>query len=168
MAHTLEKFAATCHDILKADPGPTGRQQICTLLQEVLKDDDFIATHLGDNVPERKILYEDPELGFCILAHVHHGARGSAPHDHGPAWAIYGQARGETEMTDWAVVEPASADKPGKVRKVKTYVLKPGMAYAYHEGQLHSPRREGPTRLIRIEGLNMEKVKRLAYEPVEG
>ena len=147
MAHTLEQFAAACHDILKADPGPTGRQKICAFLQDVLKDDDFIATHLGDNVPERKILYEDPELGFCILAHVYQGARETAPHDHGPSWAIYGQARGETEMTDWALVEP-------------------GMDYAYHEAQLHSPRRAGPTRLIRIEGLNMDKVRRLAYEPV--
>ena len=166
MAHTLEQFAAACHDILKAEPGPAGRQKICALLQDVLKDDDFIATHLGDNVPERKILYEDPELGFCILAHVDQGARETAPHDHGPSWAIYGQARGETEMTDWALVEPATADKPGKVRQGKTYTLKPGMAYAYHEGQLHSPRRAGPTRLIRIEGLNMEKVRRLAYQPV--
>jgi hypothetical protein len=33
-----------------------------------------------------------------------------------PPWAIYGQARGETEMTAWALVEPATADKPGKVR----------------------------------------------------
>jgi hypothetical protein len=49
---------------------------------------------------------------------------------------------------------------------VKVYALKPGMAYAYHEGQLHSPRREGPTRLIRIEGRNLEKVKRLAYETI--
>jgi predicted metal-dependent enzyme (double-stranded beta helix superfamily) len=166
MAHTLEQFAAACHDILKADPGPTGRQKICALLQELLKDDDFIAAHLGDNVPERKILYEDPELGFCILAHVYQGARETAPHDHGPSWAIYGQAHGETEMTDWALVEPATVDKPGKVRQVKTYTLKPGMAYAYHEGQLHSPRRAGATRLIRIEGLNMDKVRRLAYEPV--
>lgn len=69
-------------------------------------------------------------------------------------------------MTDWALVEPPSAESPGKVRRIKTYTLKPGMAYAYHEGQLHSPRREGPTRLIRIEGVNMEKVHRLAYEPV--
>jgi predicted metal-dependent enzyme (double-stranded beta helix superfamily) len=166
MAHTLEQFAAACHDILKADPGPAGRQKIRALLQDMLKDDDFIATHLGDNVPERKILYEDPELGFCILAHVYQGARETAPHDHGPSWAVYGQARGETEMTDWALVEPATADKPGKVRQVKTYTLKPGMAYAYHEGQLHSPRRAGLTRLIRIEGLNMDKVRRLAYEPV--
>jgi len=59
MAHTLEQFAADCHRILKADPGRTGRQQVCTLLHEVLKDDDFIAAHLGDHVPERKILYED-------------------------------------------------------------------------------------------------------------
>jgi predicted metal-dependent enzyme (double-stranded beta helix superfamily) len=166
MAHTLEQFAADCHRILKADPGPTGRQQVCGLLQEVLKDDEFITTHLGDTVPGRKVLYEDPELGFCILAHVNNGARESAPHDHGPSWAIYGQARGETEMTDWALVEPATAEKPGKVRQVKTYTLKPGMAYAYHEGQLHSPRRTAPTRLIRIEGLNMDKIRRLAFEPV--
>lgn len=166
MAHTLEQFAAACHDILKAEPGPAGRQKVCALLQEVLKDDAFVATHLGDNVPERKILYEDAELGFCILAHVNHRAGETPPHDHGPYWAIYGQARGETEMTDWEVVEPATPDKPGKARRVRTYTLKPGMAYAYHEGQLHSPRRAGPTRLIRIEGRNLEKVKRLAYEPV--
>jgi hypothetical protein len=166
MAHTLEHFAADCHRILKADPSPAGRQQVCTLLQEVLKDNDFIAAHLGDDVPERKVLYEDPELGFCILAHVNRGARGSLPHDHGPYWAIYGQAHGETEMTDWELVEPASVEKPGKVRPIRTYSLKPGMAYAYHEGQLHSPRRDGPTRLIRIEGRNMDKVKRLAYEPI--
>jgi hypothetical protein len=36
-------------------------------------------------------------------------------------------------MTDWELVEPASVDKPGKVRSVKTYSLMPGMAYAYHE-----------------------------------
>jgi len=166
MAYTLEQFAAECHRMLKADPGPAGRQQICALLQAVLKDDDFVTTHLGDHVPERKILYEDPELGFCILAHVYTGAREAAPHDHGPSWAIYGQARGETEMTDWELVEAATADQPGKVRRVKTYTLQPGMAYVYQEGQLHSPRRSGPTRLIRLEGMNMDKVRRLAYRPV--
>jgi predicted metal-dependent enzyme (double-stranded beta helix superfamily) len=165
MAHTLKQFAAACHRILKAEPGATGQQKVCTLLQDVLQDDDFVATHLGDDVPERKVLYEDPELGFCILAHVYNDAKESPPHDHGPSWAIYGQARGETEMTDWKLVEPASPDKPGKVRKVKTYTLTPGMAFAYDVGALHSPRRSGPTRLIRLEGMNMDKVQRLAYRP---
>jgi predicted metal-dependent enzyme (double-stranded beta helix superfamily) len=164
MGYTLETFAAAAHDILTADPGPTGRQKVRALVQDVLKDDAFVATHLGDDVPERKILYQDPQLGFCILAHVYRGARESNPHDHGPSWAIYGQARGETLMNDWALIEPASETRPGKVRHVRTYSLKPGMAHVYNEGDLHSPRREGPTRLIRIEGTNMDKVKRLAYE----
>jgi predicted metal-dependent enzyme (double-stranded beta helix superfamily) len=166
MAHTLEQFAAACHDILKAEPGPAGRQKVCTLLQDVLKDETFITTHLGDTVPERKVLYEDAELGFCILAHVYKDAKESPPHDHGPAWAIYGQARGVTEMNDWALVEAASPDKPGKVRKVRTYRLTPGVAFVYNEGDLHSPRRTAPTRLIRIEGMNLDKIQRLRYEPV--
>lgn len=92
MTYTLEQFSAACHQILKADSGRDGRKEICSLLQEVLKDEQFISTHLGDDVPERKVLYEDPELGFCILAHVYKGAKESQPHDHGPSWAIYGQA----------------------------------------------------------------------------
>lgn len=166
MAHTLEQFSSACHQILKAEPGLAGRQRVCALLRDALKDEEFIATHLGDDVPERKVIYEDPELGFCILAHVYKGAKESSPHDHGPSWAIYGQARGETEMTDWEMVEPASEDKSGKVRPARTYKLTPGVAHLYNEGDLHSPRRAGPTRLIRIEGKNMDTVRRLAYQRV--
>lgn len=166
MGHTLETFAASCHDILKADPSATGRERICELLREVLQDGSFVATHLGDEVPERKILYEDTELGFCILAHVHHEAKESPPHDHGPTWAIYGQGSGVTEMTDWELLEAASEAQPGKVRRARTYSLTPGMAFLYNEGDLHSPRRDGPVRLIRLEGINMDTVKRLKYEAV--
>ena len=164
MSYTLEQFAAACRRILTDDRGPEGRRKVCALVQDVLKDDVFIASHLGDDGPERKILYEDPELGFCILAHVYQGARESQPHDHGPSWAIYGQARGETVMSDWALVEPPAGSAPGKVRHVRSYTLKPGMAHVYNEGDLHSPRREGPTRLLRLEGTNMDKVRRVAYE----
>jgi len=166
MAHTIEQFAATCHDLLKAEPGPAGRRKVCALLQEVLKDRAFVAAHFDERTPERKILYEDPELGFCILAHSYKGAKTSPPHDHGPSWAIYGQAQGETEMSDYELLEPARADKPGKVRRTRTYKLTPGVAHVYNEGDLHSPRRENSTRLIRIEGINMEKVKRLKFEAV--
>lgn len=166
MAHTLEQFAASCHDILKAEPGPGGRAKVCALLQDVLKDPQFVGTHLTDQTPEREILYEDRELGFCILAHHYRGAKVSPPHDHGPSWAIYGQALGETEMSDYELLEAASADKSGKVRKVRTYKLTPGVAHVYNEGDLHSPSRANSTRLIRIEGVNMEKVRRLKYEAV--
>ncbi|HTV46621.1 MAG TPA: hypothetical protein VMF05_15015 [Stellaceae bacterium] len=166
MSISLEQLSAGCHDALAADPGAAGREKVCVLIQQALNDREFVATHLGDEVPERKILYEDPELGFCILAHVNRGARESKPHDHGPTWAIYGQAEGETIMSDWELVEPASEAKPGRVKLVKQYSLTPGMAYVYNEGDLHSPRREGPTRLIRVEGRNVEKIRRLAYEAI--
>jgi predicted metal-dependent enzyme (double-stranded beta helix superfamily) len=166
MSHTIEQFAAACHDILKAEPNPAGRNKVRVLLQEVLKDDAFVSKYLDDKTPERKMLYEDPELGFCIFAHHYRGAKTSAPHDHGPYWAIYGQARGETEMRDYAPVEPATPEKPGKVRHVRTYKLTPGVAHVYNEGDLHSPKRVDSTKLVRIEGANLEKIRRLKFELV--
>jgi len=125
---TLQEFSRHCHDLLKADPGPAGREQVCRALEEALGDADFVAANLGEGTSTRQVLYEDPDLGFCVLAHAYEDASESSPHDHGPAWAIYGQAKGETEMTEWEVVEPATPDKPGKVRRIKTYSLTPGKA----------------------------------------
>jgi hypothetical protein len=166
MGYTLEQLSATCHDILAADRGPEGRKKVRDVIKEVLTDGSFAQAYLPADGPERKILYEDPELGFCILAHVYKDAKESQPHDHGPSWAIYGQAQGTTVMSDWTLVEKATADTPGKVRHARSYTLEPGMAHVYNEGDLHSPRRDGPTRLIRVEGQNMDKVKRLKYEKV--
>ena len=163
MAHTLEAFAAQCHTILAADPGPAGCQKVCDLLQDVLKDQAFVTRHVDPAGPERHILYEDADLGFTILAHSYKGAKNSPPHDHGPTWAIYGQATGTTIMTDWAPVERATPDKPGLARHVRDYELAPGMAYLYNPGDLHSPRRDDSTTLIRIEGVNVAKIKRYSY-----
>jgi hypothetical protein len=165
MGYGIEQFSTECRRILKQDPGVEGRKQVCELVREVLKDDSFVATYLTDDVPERKVLYEDPELDFCILGHVYQGAKDSNPHDHGPSWAIYGQARGETIMTDYEPVARPGEGKPGKARRVKDYTLKPGMAYLYNEGDLHSPRRPRPDQLIRIEGRTW-KDQRFPYERV--
>lgn len=164
MAHTVEQLAQSFHKALKAEPGPGGRKKVCELLQPALTDASFIASTFSDGTSDRHLLYEDPELGFCIFAHNYKGAKDSPPHDHGPSWAIYGQVQGETQMSDWDLVEPASADKPGKVRHRRTYKLVPGNAHVYNEGDLHSPSRAGSTRLIRIEGTNMERIKRLKFQ----
>ena len=166
MGVTLDQFASECRRLLKADPGPAGRAKVCELVQEVLKDEKFLATYLNENTPDRQVIYEDPELGFCICAHLNRDAREANPHDHGSSWAIYGQAFGETEMTDWEVIEPADEGKAGKVRRARVYSLKPGMAHIYNEGDVHSPKRVAATGLIRIEGKNTQKMKRLAYQAV--
>ena len=166
MAITLEKFAADCHDALKAQPGTPGREQVRKLVEQALADPAFIETYIPPGTPERQVLYEDAELGFAILAHGYIGPKGSKPHDHGPSWAIYGQAAGETIMTDWDCVARPTDGAPGKAVANHDYVMKPGDAYLYDVGVLHSPERKDDTRLLRIEGLNMAKVKRFPYEAV--
>ena len=69
-------------------------------------------------------------------------------------------------MTDFEIVSQAAQDTAGTVRATRTYQLRPGDAHVYNEGDLHAPRRNGPTALIRIEGMDMTKVKRLRYEIV--
>ena len=166
MSPILEGFIAECRTILQSEPGPSGRRQICMRLEQLLRDPQFVSAALSQSTPERQVLYEDPQLGFCVLAHSYQGAKNSPPHDHGPSWAIYGQAKGETEMTDYALAAAPANGKPGKARPVRTYKLTPGTAYLYNEGELHSPLRRGPTQLVRIEGMNMDRVKRAKFEAV--
>lgn len=166
MPFTLDTFAARVRAILLERNDPGGREQVAALLQDALHDRAFVESLFDAQSPERKVVYEDPDLGFCILAHRYTGAKNGPPHDHGPSWAIYGQADGETIMSDW---EPAGTGAPGApapVRKVRDYALTPGVAHVYNEGAIHAPARSGPTRLVRIEGVNLEGVARGRYSPV--
>jgi len=159
MAYTLDQFAADCRAALLKDPGPAGRELVRQHTEKACADPEFVGKYLGpDATAERRILYEDPDLHFCILAHVYKGGKSSAPHDHGPSWAVYGQVAGVTEMSDWRLLQKPSNGQPGKVAKVRSYNLTPGKAHLYNEGDVHSPRRESDTRLIRIEGVNLTKV----------
>lgn len=166
MPHTIESFGRQVHDILTADSSPTGRDRVRVLLEQVLNDQAFVAEHLTDDIPQRRELYRDHELGFVILGHFFREARRTKPHDHGSYWAIYGQATGTTFMDEWEVVEAGTLERPGKVRKKTTYELTPGKAQTYNEGILHSPWREGPAKMIRIEGGPIESEGRVAYEVV--
>ncbi len=162
MAYELQQLAADCRNALRRDPGRAGREEVRQHIARACTDPEFVRAHLGpDNEDVRKILFEDPELGFCILAHVNKGVANSQPHDHGPSWAVYGQVAGETEMIEWKEVSP------GLVEKVRRYRLQPGEAVVYHEGDIHSPRRENATRLLRVEGVNMDHVGRRRFNPVD-
>lgn len=163
MAYTLEQLATDIRDALTSDPKAHEKGTIGTLVSRALKDQDFVAQHLHDRPAgsnPREILYEDPKLGFCICGHVYPDAAIGKPHDHGPSWAIYGQAVGDTEMTDWRVVEKGSEGKPTLVEPERVYVMKPGDAHFYGVGAIHSPSRKPGVKLIRIEGQNLDLIKR--------
>lgn len=71
MSYTLEQFSTDCRAALQRDPGPVGRELVRQYTERVSSDPDFIAKYLGlDANAERRILYEDTDLHFCILAHV--------------------------------------------------------------------------------------------------
>ena len=121
MAYTLEQLSADIRKALKADPGIAGKQAVCGLVSKVLLDKDFVAQHLtADQCRPRKVLYEDPELGFCVCGHVYESAAHGGPHDHGSSWAIYGVAVGDTEMTDWRIVKKGEGEAPTLVEAEKT------------------------------------------------
>jgi hypothetical protein len=162
-SYTLNQLAADIRAAIKADPGRAGKIAVGRLVERALTDPSFIKANLKDRAhgaDPREVLYEDSELGFCICGHVYDAPAHGKPHDHGESWAIYGQATETTEMTDWKIVEQGDGDKPSLVEPVRTYVMKPGDQHLYDVHDVHSPRRDGPCRLIRIEGKNLDHVER--------
>jgi hypothetical protein len=152
MSYTLSALASDIRSAIEAHPGRAGREKVREHVVRALKDPAFVAENLsqlpsGSNL--RKVLYEDPKTNAV-----------GNPHDHGTSWAVYGQATGVTEMTDWKVVEKGDGEKPTLVEPERVYNLEPGDAHLYDVGFIHSPRRMMPSRLIRIEGANLDHVKR--------
>jgi hypothetical protein len=163
MGYTLSELAADIRRELAAGSGPAAEAAVCELVARALKDEAFVATHLKERPAgsdPREVLYEDVELGFCICGHIYPNKAIGTPHDHGSSWAIYGQATGVTEMTEWKIVEKGENGRPTKVEPVETYVMNPGDVRFYDIGVVHSPKRDAPVKLIRVEGHNLDHVQR--------
>lgn len=167
MTYSLKALADDIRTTLREHPGDEGPGAACQFVERALKDQTFVDTHFGpEKTGPRHIIHEDPELGFCICVHVYPDAKNGEPHDHGPSWAIYGQAVGETLMTHWRTVRPARDEEPALVEEVESLVLKPGMAHFYRVGDVHAPNRSGLVKLLRIEGANLDTIVRTKIEPV--
>src|SRR5262249_15828413 len=81
MAYTLEQLSDDIRTALKADPGVGGKQAVVKLVSKVLLDKDFVDKHLrAEDCKPRKVLYEDPELGFCVCGHVYEKPAHGEPH----------------------------------------------------------------------------------------
>ena len=50
--------------------------------------------------------------------------------------------------------------EPTLVEPERSYMMTPGDAHFYDVGDVHSPRRENSTKLVRIEGANLDHIKR--------
>ena len=163
MPYTLDELVQDIKEIINTEKMPYGADKICYFVSKALMDQNFIIDNLPDRANgelPRQILYEDKETGFCVCGHVYDNEAIGSPHDHGSSWAIYGQASGETEMTDWEIVEKNNSDGVVNVKPKKTYIMKAGDVHFYDVGHVHSPVRKHPVRLLRIEGANLDNIKR--------
>jgi predicted metal-dependent enzyme (double-stranded beta helix superfamily) len=165
MSYDLEQFIRDCRSTLGRDPGPAGREQVRLDLERLLNNKDFVEKYCGNNAPSGlKVLYEDRELGFQILAHVNEKARISPPHDHGASWAIYGQATKYTDMIEWAREDDGKDPKHARLKPIKKYRLTPGKAGIYQDGAIHSIDYPDHARFIRVTGTNLDKINRIRID----
>ena len=165
MAYQLDRFVADCRASLKRDPGPGGREQVRLNLERLLSNKDFVEQYCGDKAERGlKVLYEDPELKFQILAHINDKARVSPPHDHGESWAIYGQAALWTDMTEWQREDDGSDPKHAKLKPAKKYRLTPGHAGIYQDGAIHSIDYPDKSRFVRVTGTNLDNINRVRFD----
>jgi len=152
MAYELENLIADCRAALRAGGTKEALGQVCQAMEQVLRNPAFITQYFADpREPGRTTLYHEPELDFYIYTHVPDGAILSPPHDHASAWAAYGQAIDNTQMTDWRIPEGEKLPKP-----VKTYRLSPGMAGYYDVGDLHSIDMPATSRFLRITATDID------------
>jgi len=169
MAYDLAQFIADCRLSLARDPGPAGREEVRVNLERLLQNQDFIRQYCGDDQPRGlKLLYEDPALGFQVLAHINDKARASPPHDHGASWAIYGQATKYTDMTEWQREDDGSDARHARLKPVKKYRLNPGQAGIYQDGAIHSIDYPDYARFVRVTGTNLDKIDRIKIDPATG
>jgi predicted metal-dependent enzyme (double-stranded beta helix superfamily) len=169
MAYDLDQFVSDCRAILKRDGGPSGREQVRQKLEQLLSNRDFVEEYCGDHVPRGlKVLYEDPELGFQVLAHINDKARVSPPHDHGASWAIYGQASHYTDMVEWEREDNGADPGKAKLKPVKKYRLLPGHAGIYQDGTIHSIDYPDHARFVRVTGTNLDKINRVRFDLASG
>jgi predicted metal-dependent enzyme (double-stranded beta helix superfamily) len=163
MAYTLDQFSADSHTLLKSKPLAAALPQMAEHLSQLLNNPQFVReTFSEDMKPGKRVLHHDPELDFYVLAHVQEGGKAGKPHSHGTSWAIYGNARESTEMTEWRRTNPESDDHAELVASSK-YALKPGQTRAYGPGVIHSTAHPRPAWVIRVTGTDLDKLPRYHF-----
>ena len=169
MSYTLDTFTKDAQEALKANAGPAGRERVRVLLEKLLTNEDFVAEAVGPTAPlgTRK-LYEDKDLGFVVLAHCNAKPHKSPPHDHGPSWAVYGQAVKHTDMGEFRRLDDGADAGDARLEQVKTYRLNPGQAGVYDVGAIHSIDYPEGSRFVRVTGRDLDYVRRLKFDMTAG
>ena len=169
MAYTLEAFCGDARTILKADSGPTGVEKIRQKMESLVQDAEFVRQHFHDGMQYgARRLFVDPELGFEVLGYRAEKARTSPAHDHGDSWALYGQVRNYTEMTEYNRTDDGKDPDNAKLEIKDKYKLEPGQVGTYWGSQLHSTYTPTDCCYLRLTGTDLEKRPRVRIDQNTG
>jgi predicted metal-dependent enzyme (double-stranded beta helix superfamily) len=163
MAYTLDQFNADTKKLLQSKPLSDALPQIAERLSQLLINPAFVAETFDEDTPVgKRVLHHDPETDFYVLAHVQEGAKSGKPHSHGTSWAIYGNAKNLTEMTEWRQVNPAGDDHK-ELEASSKYALGPGQTRAYGPDVMHSTAHPQKAWVIRVTGTDLDKLPRYHF-----
>lgn len=164
----LARFVKGCRDALSTDSGSQGRERVRKLLEELLKNEEFLQAYCVAPSPGLYTLHEDTALGFHVLAHVNENPRISPPHDHGESWAIYGQATQYTDVTEWTRTDDGTTLGHAALQPMKRYRLSPGNAAIYQDGVIHSIDYPARSCFVRVTGTNLDRIPRVMFDLTAG
>ena len=169
MTYELEDFCRDCRQTLARGAGAGELEKVRQSLARLLANAAFVERTCGPEAkPGLHLLYEDGDLGFQVLAHVNEKPRVSPPHNHGESWAVYGQATGYTDMTEFRRVDDGADAAHAKLEMTRKYRLNPGEVGVYASTAIHSIDYPAKSRFIRITGTNLDKIYRDAFDPATG
>ncbi len=169
MEYDFEQLKIDVRSALQKGNSPAEIERVRQSLAKLLTNQAFVEQTCGESAESGlKLLYEDPELGFQVLAHINEKARKSPPHDHGESWAVYGQAIGYTDMREWQRTDDGASPDHAKLEPTRAYRLKPGEVGVYSHGAIHAIDYPDKSRFIRITGTNLDEIWRIAISEETG
>jgi hypothetical protein len=162
-AYGLDDFGDDVRAIVKRD-GQAGLPAVAERLQRLLANPAFVAATFDESMaPGKRVIYHDPETDVYVLAHVNAPSqKPGLPHSHGTSWAVYGNAKGATEMKLWKRVNPES-DSHAELAVIDEHVLAQGQARPYGAGVVHSTNQPGKTWVVRVTGTDLDHLPRYRF-----
>ncbi len=166
MAYDLDQFCADTRATLQSsDALPDKLMRISEKLKLLLANPAFVASAFADDAPPgQRLLYRDPATDFHVLAHVQRAGKGGLPHSHGASWAVYGSARGYTDMTEWRRVNPET-DEQAVLEEESKYRLDQGNTHFYAPHVIHSTAHPEKAWVIRVTGTDLDQLPRFRFDP---
>ena len=159
----LDSFCTDTRLALQQQPLASALPLIARRLQDLLANEEFVNACFDEDTPAgKRLLYRDDATGFLVLAHVQPAGKGGAPHDHGASWAVYGNARGRTDMTEYRRVNDAQ-QAHAVLMPQAPYSLNSGQTRAYPSGTVHATAHPEKAWVLRITGTDLDEIPRYRF-----